>query len=299
MGSTVVVTHLKAFGRSTCTTGTDRQLRQRNNEISYTGIPASANLSVAPTEDYKAAKTRGGKAKTTAVKTKLKTKAKTGPKGCSKAGARVGHVRSTRGSNSITTGNINKNYDEKVDYEDSFDYNEPLPTVKQSSSMKTSLPVFNDPTYEYSKPRYSYERNFASGSSQQVTSYQSRADEDEYERQKKLKDLQVEWELQKIRNEITRTKLKAESEQDLEAAVQASIREDDRINHERRLKHLSNKRHLDALHNDSMSQLAMNTMQEEERLARIRAKASQVALLSAMQKKSSEEEASLAQMFNM
>ena len=103
----------------------------------------------------------------------------------------------------------------------------------------------------------------------------------------------------KIRNEISRSKLKAESELDLEVAMQDSIRADDRINHERRLKHLSNKRHLDALHNDSMSQLAMNIMLEEDKLARIRAKASQVALLTAMQKKSREEEASLEQMFNM
>ena len=294
MGSTVVVTHLKAFGRSACTTGTDRQLRQRNNEISYTGIPASANLIVASTADLKATKTRGGKTKSTVVKTKPKTKAKTGLKSSAKAGAKVGQLRSTRGKNSVTAGNIKMSYDEKADYDDSFDYNEPLPAVMQSSSLKTSLPVFNDRTYEYSNTKYSY-----GGSNQKATSYQSRADEDEYERQKKLKDLQAEWELQKLRNEINRTKLKAESEQDLEAAMQASIREDDRINHERRLKHLSNKRHLDALHNDSMSQLVMNTMQEEERLARIRAKASQVALLTAMQKKSSEEEASLAQMFNM
>lgn len=66
--------------------------------------------------------------------------------------------------------------------------------------------------------------------------------------------------------------------------MQASIREDDRINHERRLK-----QHLDALHNDSMSR-------NEHLLGVVM---SQVALLTAVQKKSGEEEASLAQMYNM
>lgn len=187
MGSTVVVTHLKAFGRRNCTTGTDRQLRQRNNDISYTGTPASTNPFVAPTEDFKATKTRGRKTKSTAVKTKPKTRSKTGLKGCAKVGAKVGHVRSTRGKNSIAAGN----FDEKADYEDSFDYNEPLPAAKQlckfpvqSSSIKTSVPTFNDQAYDYLNPRYSFERNFDGYSRQKVASCESRTDEDEYERQK-------------------------------------------------------------------------------------------------------------------